>query len=183
MTRRDRAVWIPARRPSPRGGGISGDAAAYVCSISSRRWPGDLLVHVRHERHAEQRRRQIQDRDRHERRDEGAGQHDRAVMPLAQRLRLLDRMKAHRGEQEIFAAEQVAFATKKIRKPSPANSRNGTAHEIDEQRQQRGLHALDAGASTPGPACRADRPDSACARPRRRSRRRRSSRRTPSPPA
>ena len=31
---------------------------------------GDLLVHVRHERHGEQRRREIDDRDRHEHRDE-----------------------------------------------------------------------------------------------------------------
>ena len=56
---------------------------------------GNPLVHVRHERHAEQRRREIEDRDRYECRDEGAGEHDGAVMAAAELKALGEKVEAN----------------------------------------------------------------------------------------
>src|SRR5436190_14608669 len=91
-----------------------------------KRWPraDEPLVHVHHEGGAEQRRREIQDRDRHEGRDEEPGSEDRRMMQLAQRLGLLDRMEAHRDEQEIFAAEQIGVGHKEDQEAEP-----GEQHE------------------------------------------------------
>ena len=66
----------PARRSGLSICGPKGLILRCASDQISRRDARDALVHVRHERHAEQRRRQIQDRDRHERRDEQArGEH------------------------------------------------------------------------------------------------------------
>ena len=54
------------------------------CRSRPRRVADQPLVHVHHEGHAEQRRRQVDDRDRHERRDEHAGDKHRALVQPAQ---------------------------------------------------------------------------------------------------
>jgi len=50
----------------------------------------------------------IEDRDRHESRDEHPGQEDVCSVRLAQPLGLGRRVKPHGGELEIFASEQVS---------------------------------------------------------------------------
>ena len=59
-------------------------------------------------------------------------------------------------------------------RPSPATNRNGTATEIDQDREQRGVDAFDQRAKQRQRRAGRLHRDNACARPRRRSRRRRS---------
>ena len=89
-----------AARPKPHAG-----CACRLDQFGPR--AGQPLVHVDHEGHAEQRRREIDDRDRDERCDDAAGGKHGCRILLAERLRLFQRAEAHRGELEIFAAEQL----------------------------------------------------------------------------
>ena len=107
------------------------------------------------------------------------------VPRLARRSALasVDRMKAHRRQFEIFAAEQIGGGEKEDHHAEAGKQQEGQGAQIDEERQQRGLERLRARRAATAARRRADRPDSVRARHARRSRRRKSSRPATSPPA
>jgi len=55
-------------------------------------------------------------------------------------------MKTHRGEQEIFPAEQIGVRHEEDQKAKPGEQHERHRDQIDQKRQQAGLHALDRGA-------------------------------------
>ena len=100
-------------------------------------------MHVHHERHAEQRGREIEDRDRHEGGDEHAGDEDCALVPLAQALGLRRRPEAHRGELEIFAAEEVGGGEEENDGAESREQQERHRDQINHAGEERRLHALD----------------------------------------
>ena len=68
-------------------GAVDGLGARFG-SINSTRRPRQPLVHVHHQRHGEQRRGEVDDRDRDEQRDQQAGEENLAAMRAAHRLGL-----------------------------------------------------------------------------------------------
>ena len=102
-------------------------------------------MHVDHEGHAEQRRREIDHGDRHERRDEQTrGEDGRAVL-FAHQLGFLRVTEAHGGEFEILAAEQPGGGDKEHDEACARDEHERQRDQIDQHRQQRGLAALDNG--------------------------------------
>src|SRR5581483_3177274 len=101
--------------------------------------PRQALVHVHHQRHAEQRGGEVDDRDRHESRDEKPGEKDRALVGLAHGARFLGWAIAHGGELEIFAAEQIGGRDKEDDQAKSGKQQERYREEIDQYRQQRRL--------------------------------------------
>ncbi len=118
LRRREDASLHQRERPIP----------AFAGSINSGRGPAQALVHVDHEGHAEQRRRQVDDRDRDEGRDDQAGGEDRwrhcpcasPWLPPADRNRIAASSKYSRPNSH-------AVAMKNAMKPTPAKNTNGSA--------------------------------------------------------
>src|SRR5271155_2858269 len=97
------------------------------------------LVHMHHQRHGEQRRRQIDDRDRDEGRDEQAAYVNRHGVALAQRLGFGRRPETHGGQLEIFAPENVGGGEKEDHHAKTGKQQKRHRAEIDDDRQQRRL--------------------------------------------
>ncbi len=93
------------------------------------------LVHMHHQRHGEQRRRQIDDRDRNEGGNEQAADIDRRGIAFAQRLGLGRRPEAHGGELEIFAAENIGGGEEEDHRAEAGEQQERRGAQIDHDRQ------------------------------------------------
>ena len=99
-------------------------------------------MHVNHERHAEQRRRQIDDRDRDKGGDDKSRrEHGRGVV-LAHRLGLRRRTKSHRREFEIFPSQKPCRGDEEDDEARAGEQYEGQRDQIDEDRQRRGFDAF-----------------------------------------
>ena len=74
-------------------------------------------MHVHHQSHAEQRRRQVDDGDRDKSRDQRAGGEDRSRIVFSHQLGLRGRAKAHRRQLEILLAEQPCGHNEEDKEP------------------------------------------------------------------
>jgi hypothetical protein len=104
---------------------------------------GDPLMHVHHQGRAEQRRRQVDDGDRHERGDEEARREHGPLLGLAQALGVGNRTEAHGRQLEIDAAEQVRGGNEKDDHADTGEQQERQRHQIDHDGQRRRLDAFD----------------------------------------
>ncbi len=81
--------------------------------------------------------------NRHEHRDHQPGEEHHDGVALAQFLGLVRRVKAHGGELEIFAAEQIGVGQQQDDHAEPGEQNKRQRAEIDHEREQRELHTLD----------------------------------------
>ncbi len=98
---------------------------------------------MHHERRGEERRRQIDERDRDKGGDQQSAGIDRRGVAFAQRLGFVGRPKAHGGELEIFAAEKPGGGEKKDDDAESGEQQERRGAKIDQDREQRGLAAFE----------------------------------------
>ena len=93
-------------------------------------------------RHGEQRRRQVDDRDRDESGDQESAGVDRAGVAFAERFGFRRRPKAHGGEIEIFTPEQPGGGEKEDHGAEACEEKERHGNDIDCDREQRSLAAF-----------------------------------------
>jgi hypothetical protein len=97
---------------------------------------------MHHHRHREQRRGEVDDRDRDEHRDQQAGDKNLAAIGAAHRLGFVGWAKAHRRQEEIFPAEQIGIGEEQDDEADPGNEQQRHRDEIDHDGEQRGVDAF-----------------------------------------
>src|SRR5262249_58541898 len=95
---------------------------------------------VYHQSHSEYWCGEIDNRDRHEGGNQDAGEKYRAVVGLAQSFGLRDWLMTHRGQLEIFAAEEIGAGQKKNDDARACENQKWYGNQIDHDREQSRVH-------------------------------------------